>query len=421
MKKCLLVLSIVFCFAIRSNGQAITSVANGNWYNPTTWSCTCLPSPTDSIIVNHTVVLDNNFALNGGSITVGTNGVLKENTPGRYLVMNAGYIENKGKIKISRVGFFGGEFNNLDSCLFYSVFYSGAYVTNQGSISGIDSLFIDAYFFNDASGIVTASETTVNDTLYNIGQLNFIDMWNTGVFYNYNITRVYNLLSTNIGENDEELTYYNFSNTGEFENYGFMQGYIDASNFGYLLNDETATFVVENNFMNADTAAHLALLENEGEVYVGGNFYNLDTITGINGRICVKMASTNAGAMNGSFDFCDLSGSGHPDLMVGAATISPDITFCTYPCVEGTTSPVDPGNALSVYPNPTTNQLFFEFSDNVSNTQIVVTDVLGNVVFNQSGIQGKLITFTKGNLPAGFYFYLIKSDKQQFAGKIILQ
>jgi len=419
MKKCLLFFSIVLCFVIRTNSQTITSVTDGNFYMPTTWDCSCLPLPTYTINVNHNVVLDNDFALNGGSLTIGTNGILRENVTGRYLTMATGTIVNHGKIKVSRVGFYGGDFTNLDSCLFYSVFYSGAYVNNMGSITEVDSLFIESYFYNDAAGSIAASKVSVNDTLENNGVLNITDLLNLHVFYNNNVANFHNFYSNNVAENDDIFTYNDFSNHGTFENYGSMHGNDDASNHAYFYNDPTASFIVENDFSNIDSVNHLALFENDGAVYVAGNFYNRDSITGDGGHICVGQASTNAGVMTGPFDFCDLANGGPPDFNTG--TIGSDVTYCQNSCAEEIGKNELSLQHLDVYPNPTEDNLYFEFAVTPQNASIIITDLLGNSVFALSDINTKMVAFEKGNLPAGLYIYQVKTDSKLFSGKILLQ
>lgn len=419
MKKYFLFLSLFLCLTSHAWSQTATSVANGNWYNPTTWNCTCIPTAAYTITINHNVVLDNDFALNGGSITIGPNGVLRESIAGRNLVMNAGTIDNNGKIKISRVGFYSGDFTNNDSCLIYSVFYSGAYVWNSGSISEVDSMFIQSYFYNDVPGTVDAFRVTVNDTLENDGIFNATDLLNLDVFYNNNSATFHNFYSDFLTENYNSITFTDFTNVGEFYNYGFMVGAADATNKGYYYNDTIGTFNVDNDFSNVDSTNHLAYFENEGSVYIHGNFYNRDTIEGYNGNFCVGQASTNAGILLGSFNFYDISNGGPFNLNTG--TISNGITYNVYPCTPGGTNLETPVSLLSVYPNPTNNDVNFEFREAPANAMICISDVLGNIVWKQSVLNSKLLTFSKGNLPSGLYIYQIQTESQHISGKIIVE
>ncbi|HNW70751.1 MAG TPA: T9SS type A sorting domain-containing protein [Bacteroidales bacterium] len=419
MKKTLLFLAALFFVAAIGKSQTATSVANGNWYMPTTWDCMCIPTAAYTVNVNHDVVLDNDFALNGGTINIASSGVLRENTSGRYLVMNTGSITNNGKMKISRVGFYGGNFVNNDSCLFYSVFFSGAETQNFGTITGADSLFIQADFYNADSAVVDAFRVTVNDTLENNGQLAVSELLNLSVFINEGLADFINFYSANYSRNSSQLNFTDFTNEGGFDNYGAIYGTSNFHNIGHFYNDTVAVFTVGNDFSNVDTINQLAYYNNNGHVGVLGNLYNGDTIAGTNtGSFCISEASTNDGVMLGTFNFYDQSNGGPPALDNGY--ISPTVTFYAYPCVPAVGT-IDNSPWLSVYPNPAADMVNFEFSEVPSNAIITITDGLGNIIFSQSVSGQQRIIFTKGKIPAGLYIYTVNSDGQMLAGKILLQ
>lgn len=419
MKKRIFTIIVLLIVFRQAFGQTANSVQNGNWYMPTTWDCNCIPTPGYTININHEVTLDNDFALNSGSINIGNNGTLEENVPGRFLVMNSGLVTNNGKMKISRVGFYGGEFNNYDSCLIYSVFYSGADVLNLGSITGVDSLFIQSYFYNDATGIVDAFRVTVNDTLENDGIFNATELLNLDVFLNYNEANFHNFFSNNFTENDDLITFNDFTNRGDFWNYGSLEGVSDFMNVGYFYNDTIGMITLGNDFSNVDSVNHLAYFEINGGFYAEGNFYNRDTIFGDIGHICVKNASTNAGKMLGTFDFCDLTGGGTLDLNTGS--ISNGITYCQNPCAETVHDMSQSFFELLVYPNPSDGEVFFEFSGNTGNATIVISDIQGRIVFNNTGILSDKVIIAKGDLASGLYIYRFATDLKQISGKLIIE
>jgi len=397
--------------------QTATSVANGNWYMPTTWDCMCIPSPAYTINVNHNVVLDNDFALNGGTINIGPNGILRENITGRYLVMNTGSITNNGKMKISRVGFYGGSFVNNDSCLFYSVFFSGAEAQNFGTITETDSLFIQSDFNNNTGAVVDAWRVTVNDTLENNGQLTVSELLNLSVFTNNGVANLINFYSSNYSRNASQLNFTDFTNEGNFDNFGSIHGNSNFHNIGHFFIDNSANFSLDNDFSNVDSTNHLAYFNNNGTVFIGGNFFNRDTVTGNGGSFCIAQASTNAGVMLGTFNFYDQTG-GPVDLNTGI--ISPTITFNVYVCFYGIGNMNNPSQ-LSVYPNPAADMVNFEFSVIPSEAVITITDLLGNIIFSQPVSGEQKVIFTKGETPAGMYIYRVISDGQTVVGKILLQ
>lgn len=418
MKKTLLFLVAIFFVVTIGNSQTATSVANGNWYMPTTWDCMCIPTAAYTVNVNHDVVLDNDFALSGGTINIGSNGVLRENVTGRYLVMNTGSITNNGKMKISRVGFYGGSFVNNDSCLFYSVFFSGAEAQNFGTITEVDSLFIQADFSNGDSAVVDAFRVTVNDTLENLGQLTVSELMNLSVFNNNGVADLINFYSANYTTNANQLNFTDFTNDGSFDNNASISGTSNFHNIGHFKNHNGAGFELGNDFSNVDSTNHLAYFINDGIVFIGGNFFNRDTVAGNGGSFCVSEASTNAGVMLGSFNFYDFSNAGPPALNTG--TISPSVTYYAYPCVPGVGT-VENAHNLTVYPNPAADMVNFEFSEIPSEAVITITDVLGSIIFSQAVSGQQNIIFKKGNTPAGLYIYRVIFDGQTVTGKILFQ
>jgi hypothetical protein len=399
-------------------GQTATSVQNGNWYNPTTWDCTCIPLPAYTISINHEVLLDNDFVLNGGSITIGNTGTLKENLSGRHLVMNSGSVANNGKLKIGRVAFYGGEFYNYDSCIVSSVFFCDADALNEGSISGVDSLVIQSYFYNDATGTIDAFQVLLNDTLENDGTLNATDFLNLDVFLNYNEANFHNFFSNHFTENDNLITFNDFTNKGEFWNYGEMDGEADFMNVGYFYNDTTGTVSLGNDFSNIDSLNHLAYLEINGGFYVEGNFFNKDTISGDIGHICVKNASTNEGKMLGTFDFCDLTGSGSTDLNTGF--ISNGITYCQTPCFETIGEMISNTDEILAYPNPSNGEVHLVFPNNPENATFIIIDIQGKKVFHKKGIISNII-IPEGYLNPGLYMYHLTSGSKAISGKLIIE
>jgi hypothetical protein len=92
-------LSGTFYFAL--SGNTIQSVASGNWTNPATWNCNCVPSSSDSVVVSssHTVTID--ATSNAGSLLVNTGGTLLSSA---NTLTVANRINNAGSITISSAG-----------------------------------------------------------------------------------------------------------------------------------------------------------------------------------------------------------------------------------------------------------------------------------------------------------------------------
>ena len=79
---------------------------------------------------------------------------------------------------------------------------------------------------------------------------------------------------------------------------------------------------------------------------------------------------------------------------------------------------------VSVYPNPLSEETMISFSPPVKgNAQLNITDLVGREINTFSLSNGtKSISFKRGNLPAGIYFYkLILNQNQTATGKIIME
>lgn len=47
-------------FTLAKKMSGIESITDGSWSDPTTWNCACVPSSTDNVNINHSVIIDNN-------------------------------------------------------------------------------------------------------------------------------------------------------------------------------------------------------------------------------------------------------------------------------------------------------------------------------------------------------------------------
>ena len=75
---------------------------------------------------------------------------------------------------------------------------------------------------------------------------------------------------------------------------------------------------------------------------------------------------------------------------------------------------------VSVYPNPFTSHLSFEFKEGVFNGKIWVINSLGQII-KIGTINGKTITLSYGDLSAGVYFLHFDNGKERWVKKVIKQ
>ena len=96
-----------------------------------------------------------------------------------------------------------------------------------------------------------------------------------------------------------------------------------------------------------------------------------------------------------------------------------DTLLC--PSVSSTTSTINLGKKVQVYPNPTSDAFGVYFSD-VQSVDIQLFSAAGQIVLNQSDLSsGEQIEV--GHLPKGLYFYIAENDDGQIVdvGKIVIE
>jgi len=159
--------TLFFLVPFFTNAQTVTSVAAGNFYSPSTWDCTCVPNATDTIYVNHAVILNLGITYSGGLLQVGGAGSLIDGGAGNGIFIDGGKVTNIGTINCSAILLESGYFNNL-SQLYVDSLRTKDTASNMGIIN------ITENFRNDANGNFTnwGTVTVGNDFL------------NEAVFYN---------------------------------------------------------------------------------------------------------------------------------------------------------------------------------------------------------------------------------------------
>ena len=226
---------------------AQTSIQDGNWNNPTSWDCACVPNAFSSslnIVVNHSITAD--FAggstyFTGGTLTIGASGSLIQTGPGDLYMDNATTTVN-GTLDMRRIAIEGG---------------SAVY---NGTIQNCDSLW------NDNSDVVNNGViTTFDHQVYEAGS-----MTNNGTI---TITNDMNIM-------------------------------------GEYVNSTSGEIMIERDFSNANLLGGRALYTNNGSHIIFRNFLNAanDTIKGT-GYICIGNASTNQGKVLGTLTIETPSGS----------------------------------------------------------------------------------------------------------------
>lgn len=388
MKRILGLLLLLPCVG---NSQTITSIASGNASNQLIWDCTCFPTTSSDIVINHTVNLDVNWAITaGGSITVNASGKLLQSGLRDLLIDGIGsqYV-NSGQSAINRIAVLnGGLIDNNQQFSITEALYVGlnSNYANDGLMDGLDSLMTEGASVNN--GTIYTGNFLNTGTFGNIGHIAADSMGNTGIF------------SSTSGY----ITATAFGNSGTFSMTN--QGWMDATENWWNIGDFTLGSGVQiyagDDFYNGDTLGGSASLLNNGIIEVINNFYNGWDLSG-SGQICIGQESYNAGAITGTLDICDNTGT---DFDFNIGTIAGTVLHCQPGCFVG----IDEKNIkTTIYPNPTTQ--FISIESTVDFDGYILTSMTGQIV--QSGVLNGTEIDLGHNEKGMYLLQLINSNQTQ--------
>ena len=429
MKKFYLVVALLFTL-ISVRSQNVTSVNNGNWLNPTTWSCMCIPVPgytASSITINHNVVMDTSMILPSGSITIGTTGILSDDVYGSDLWVNGGTLINNGILDFRYLYAQTGSVTNNDSIHLKSL-ASLVTFTNNGTIYIPDSMFLNGNFTNN--GIINVGTFYNESVFHNYGAIvNADSITNAGAFTNHlnSWMEVDSMTNTGILTNDGTISYYAFTNFGNYTNNNLIT-FFDFTNIGSFSNNDsligTGSFfnvgnftnvfgsklLIGDSFLNADTLGYHGYFYNDGYVYVGNNWYNSDTIAGTAGSFIVENLTGNEGMMTGAFDFCDLTPpASTPFIDYNIGTIDASITYCTNTSVKEINA-----EDINVFPNPVKDIL--QVSGITETSVFLISDITGKILSSNYLNQNKsAINISEYN--NGVFIYSVIDTKGNILSK----
>ena len=74
---------------------------------------------------------------------------------------------------------------------------------------------------------------------------------------------------------------------------------------------------------------------------------------------------------------------------------------------------------VSVYPNPATTDITFEFASSNEDIQVQIFDLLGNMVYNSS-YNREAVTVNTSNFTNGVYIYKLATVNESSTGRLIV-
>ena len=407
MKKTIftLVLSAILSFSFAQK-TVINSIADGLWLMPTTWDCACIPGPGDIVNISNNVTLNTSWSVVGGTITINPSGSLVKDNTVRTLALNTGTLMNKGTFVIDQVANYSGTVVNTGHMNVIRAFLNNDTLKNSGTFDNIDSLQNNHYLVNTSTGTLSADNLWNNYNMNNAGRLDLTYFLTTRYFINNGYLQANKFLNTDSCTINDSV-----------------KVMIDFMNAGYFKLSNSVYFDVTNNFLNGDSVFHDAMFINNGQVLIGNDFTNLDSIKGNLGYFCIVSYSANHGYIGGTVDICDQSPlTGPPYIDYNTGTIATTVSSCTlHACNVGINETAGTNSAVDVYPNPFNDLLTFEFKGtSTPNSILSVFDVLGQRVFTNTYNTNK-ITIERNNLKNGVYFYRLQTNAGVVTGKLIAE
>lgn len=395
MKHVYFSLSLILIFLSASfKSQTATSIASGNWTNPLTWNCTCVPLMGHAVTINHTVTLNTSMSFTAGGVTINNSGALMQDASNnRDLWFNGGTFVNNGKANFRYLLVTGGT-NNTNNGTFTVSAMTNSIVTfnNNGTIT-MDSMYVAANFTNTANGKIIGDSLTngPGTTFLNNGRINVTWSTNRGTLNNNNYHGGYA-----------------FTNDGTYSNVDSLVMTGSMWNKVLFTNQIGAQVRLTKNFHNY-TPGNTARFDNRGNVVVLDSWYNTDTIKGTNtGTFTVSDTSANSGHMKGNFKFCDLTPpASSPYIDLNAGVVSVNITWCTTSGVDELTPTK---GTVKYFPNPS-NGHFIIFGEKEETL----------FLYNDIGQQVRIILLDKSNdyrveisgLENGIYFLSGKTFREK--------
>jgi len=402
MKKYLQTVSLVLLFTA-SFSQTATSIANGNWTNPLTWNCTCVPVNGYSVTISNSVTLNTSLLFTSGGININNTGsLIQDASLNRDIWINGGYFNNSGKANFRYFLISTGTITNPGTFTVSALTHSVSF-NNTGAIT-MDSMVIAGSFTNAANAKLTGDSMTNTSPVLNNGRINIQWVTNKSTF-----------------RNNDYQTGYAFTNMGTYDNYDSLMLNYCFWNQTVFNNNAGANFNMNRNFYNSKPVAKTAVFNNNGNVNILDSWYNADTVKGsATGYFSVQDTSANSGYMKGNFKFCDWTPPAiSPYVDLNSGSISAGITYCGALGIKENTL-----NQFSIYPNPSTGKLFLKPSDaNSDNLKVSIEDVNGKLLFESVITPQSQITEINLDQKSGIYFIKILNTQNNKLSvqKLIIQ
>lgn len=349
MMRSFLTAALLILSSVRTHGTTCSSITDGAFENPQTWSCACsVQNACDTILITHHLTSSLPIALGQQVLIIAANAslVLDSTLTCEGTVQNYGTLFSNGLMVFES----GAEVQNHGSWSTESLYYfftPGVYDTllNTGSLHVADTAWFSTYYplvLN--SGTITGDHFEFSSVV-NDGVIMVRNMYCYGTTSNAGIVNCSHYLWVWIGFSCEP--------NGRTE----ADSIIVTGHLDVYSSDATAHSL----FSIGTPSLQMGTVEvpTFQTLYCEGDFTNYGVVTG-SGDICIGGVSANYGEITSTPDICDqtLTTTTAPFLDINTGTVGPNVNWCAN--ADCSTLGV-PESLLSsdllVYPNPAEEEI----------------------------------------------------------------
>ncbi|MBP6698871.1 MAG: T9SS type A sorting domain-containing protein [Flavobacteriales bacterium] len=385
----------------------VQSVTDGDWTDPSTWDCACVPQDGDTVLVDHSITLAVDLTFLDGWIVVGSAGLLN-GMPDKSFTSSARFT-NHGSVLTYRFTLLDAQ-TWTDSLVNTGAIYATRMAVrrrgvNTGTITTIDSLVFDrTSFWNEGS--ISSRVTWIRDSL----------VWNDGLFTSYDLTVDSSGLFHNAGSCDvtHDLV---IRNTGNYTaaDGSTLNRVVHDVDLRWGLNLWAAEMTIGNRLLLSDADGpipHVTFFTTGGSIHTK-DLVNKGWLAGP-GIICISDSSINEGSLHPGLVICDATTTTltWPFLDVDLGTVDPSVQFCPAgSCSVGLPDHAT-GSGPTLFPLPFHEELMLRFAQE-DPLSVTIRSMDGAELPTVAIVRGDLMTFDLSAAPAGIYFVEVRSAQQR--------
>lgn len=392
MKTTFYFLMLTLCFgAFNAQATVKTSVADGDWYDPTTWSPAAVPFLEDTLIIAHNVYLDDTVDMAIDYLIINNGASLS----GPHIFGLHGNLINNGSIDINLMAIGDGNFTENNGDMDGEILADGnPLFTNNGSI------------FSDS--LTCGTDQFINNADIDV----IIFSWGGTSLDNYG-----NIVSTHFIPGEQCTNHPNATIDSDTITVGTQ-----LDNSGAITGAMLTTGETFNNLSGGNVDVGLITFgmttTNDGTVFCDNLNTPSGTVSGNGGTFCINQCWVNVAAVSGTLDFCDATPNTLCDINMG--TIAGTVTFCvTGACSVGTEEEIYA--SFSMYPNPAQDVLSINLANDGRTYGIQILTIDGKVVLDQSNLSDSTHQLDVSYLTSGNYIVRIVGFDFHLFEKLIVQ